>query len=241
MEVEAKEAWPLADVVGDQLHGEGPVAAAMTPSVVGDDIVSLRPANASLRARRLLVVGKAGVGKSTVTDQLVRAGAGLGLVDCTRATVARREATIANKRHRLVPGNSQAWIMVECRSAESIRRVLRVGRGGGTVLWIVDPTRPLPVQGNWIRTALAALSIRNVVLCVNRMDEIAFDQKQFADVVAHYRGVALPSSALHVASVPVAATHGCNIVSACEDMPWYGGLPLAKLLSLTPSTAPTYG
>ena len=201
----------------------------------------IQPRDASLGARRLLVCGRAGTGKTTVTNQLMRAGKGLCLVRDTPGIPVSGDASAASQRLGPITGNDRAWITVECRSGESMRRLLQAGRGARTAIWVVDPDQPLPQPGTWMRTALAALGIRDVVLCVNRMDQVGFRQSRFDRLVDRYLQVALPATAARLVAIPLVATRGCNITRSCDEMTWYQGLPLARLLSVGPSSARTYG
>ena len=74
------------------------------------------------------------------------------------------------------------------------------------------------------------LGIRHVVLAVNKMDLVDYDQDAFDAIVADYR--ASPSSIgiddCH--AIPVSALSGDNVVGRAARMPWYDGPTLLEHL-----------
>ncbi|HTJ14220.1 MAG TPA: GTP-binding protein [Dinghuibacter sp.] len=81
------------------------------------------------------------------------------------------------------------------------------------------------------------LRMRNVVVCVNKMDLVGFEASVFNDIHLEVLGIAdqlgVDRSTLHF--IPVAAKDGDNVVSPSDNMPWYNGQSLLSLLeSLQP-------
>jgi bifunctional enzyme CysN/CysC len=74
------------------------------------------------------------------------------------------------------------------------------------------------------------LGIRHVVLAVNKMDLVAFDQGLFDAVADAYRAYAASIGIEHVTCVPVSALQGDNIAKPSQNMPWYRGAPLLRCL-----------
>lgn len=71
---------------------------------------------------------------------------------------------------------------------------------------------------------LAMLGIRQVVVCVNKMDLVGYDQAHFERIEAEYRaflkGIGAPDPKHFV---PVAALHGDNLAVRSDKTPWYRG------------------
>lgn len=71
---------------------------------------------------------------------------------------------------------------------------------------------------------LSMLGIRQVVVCVNKMDLVGYDQAHFERIEAEYRaflkGIGAPEPKHFV---PIAALHGDNLASRSDRMPWYRG------------------
>jgi bifunctional enzyme CysN/CysC len=86
---------------------------------------------------------------------------------------------------------------------------------------------------------LAMLGIRQVVVCVNKMDLVGYDQKHFRAIEAEYRAFLEGIGAVSPrAFVPVAAIAGENLASRGKATPWYDGPTLLELLDKLPKAPP---
>ncbi len=78
------------------------------------------------------------------------------------------------------------------------------------------------------------LKISHVVVAVNKMDLVDYDQAVYARVVAAYQDFARQLGLQDVRAIPLSALAGDNVVAASDRMPWYQGPTLIELLeSLT--------
>ena len=79
----------------------------------------------------------------------------------------------------------------------------------------------------------ALLGLSHLVVCVNKMDLVAWDQARFdairAEVVAHATALGIPN----VHALPVSALHGDGVVRAA-GAPWHHGPTLLELLETLP-------
>ena len=75
------------------------------------------------------------------------------------------------------------------------------------------------------------LRIGHVVLAVNKMDLVDWDEARFNEIVAEYRDLAAQLPNIHdITPIPLAALHGDNIVDKSHEMPWYDGPSLLEHL-----------
>ena len=74
------------------------------------------------------------------------------------------------------------------------------------------------------------LGIRDVVLAVNKMDLVGFDQAVFERIVADFHAVLGHLHALAVTAIPVCARDGDNVTTPSTRMPWYQGTSLLAAL-----------
>jgi len=74
------------------------------------------------------------------------------------------------------------------------------------------------------------LGIRQVVLCVNKMDLVEYAESAFVEVREAYQKFSASLNFKKVDFVPIAALNGENIVQASEQMRWYNGKTLLQLL-----------
>jgi bifunctional enzyme CysN/CysC len=78
------------------------------------------------------------------------------------------------------------------------------------------------------------LGIRNIVLAVNKMDLVEYDQEVFDKIVAAYRGFATSIGIMDFMAIPISGFKGDNITARSEHMRWYGGAPLIAHLENVP-------
>lgn len=74
------------------------------------------------------------------------------------------------------------------------------------------------------------LAIKQVVVCVNKMDLVDFSQEVFDKIVADYKSMSASIELDNVTFIPISAKLGDNVVNKSEDMPWYTGKALLDFL-----------
>ncbi|MDX2133883.1 MAG: GTP-binding protein [Saprospiraceae bacterium] len=76
------------------------------------------------------------------------------------------------------------------------------------------------------------LGIKHIVLCVNKMDLVDYEETRFNDITEAFAEMVrgLNPTDVSVASIPVSALHGVNIAEKSPLTGWYAGLPLLQLL-----------
>jgi len=67
------------------------------------------------------------------------------------------------------------------------------------------------------------LRIPHLVVCVNKMDLVDYDQEAYEAVVQEFSEFARKFEMVDITFVPMSALHGDNVVSRSEKMPWYEG------------------
>jgi sulfate adenylyltransferase subunit 1 len=74
------------------------------------------------------------------------------------------------------------------------------------------------------------LQIPHIIVCVNKMDLVGFDQTVFEDIVSDFESIASKLSVKDVRFVPISALEGDNVVDRSSKMDWYQGPTLMYLL-----------
>ncbi len=77
---------------------------------------------------------------------------------------------------------------------------------------------------------LSLLGIRNVVLAVNKMDLMGYDESVYTDIVESYSEFAKEIGLDNVTAIPMSALVGDNILKRSAEMPWYHGPTLLSYL-----------
>ncbi|WP_174274739.1 sulfate adenylyltransferase subunit CysN [Sphingomonas bacterium] len=74
------------------------------------------------------------------------------------------------------------------------------------------------------------LGIRNLVLAVNKMDLIGYEQPRYDSIVADYRAFAQSIGIESFVAMPISGFKGDNITANSANMPWYEGPALLEHL-----------
>ena len=74
------------------------------------------------------------------------------------------------------------------------------------------------------------LGIRHVVLAVNKMDLVDYDQKRFEEITATARAFLEDLGISNMGSIPISALKGANLTRRDETMPWYDGPTVLEYL-----------
>ena len=73
---------------------------------------------------------------------------------------------------------------------------------------------------------VSLLELKHVVVCINKMDMVEFDQDIFETIKNDYSAIASRLNLHDVTFIPVSALKGDNIVNRSEKMNWYEGQSL---------------
>jgi sulfate adenylyltransferase subunit 1 len=88
----------------------------------------------------------------------------------------------------------------------------------------------LLIQTKRHSTIAHLLQIEHVVVAVNKMDLINYDQAIYDRIVAAYKEFAVSLGLKDITAIPLSALTGDNVVEPTVNMPWYNGPTLITLL-----------
>ena len=95
---------------------------------------------------------------------------------------------------------------------------------------LVDARKGLLPQTRRHATIAAMLGIRQIILTINKMDLVGFDQAVFDHIVADFAECAHRLGGFSVTAIPVCARAGDNIIDISQRIPWYSGTTLLGAL-----------
>jgi sulfate adenylyltransferase subunit 1 len=98
------------------------------------------------------------------------------------------------------------------------------------VVILVDARHGVVEQTRRHSIIASMLRIPRVVVAINKMDLIGFDEGVYNRIVEDYRQVASRLGLPDVTYIPISALRGDNIVEASTSMPWYEGPSLLRHL-----------
>jgi bifunctional enzyme CysN/CysC len=84
----------------------------------------------------------------------------------------------------------------------------------------------------------AMLGIRQILVVVNKMDLVGYDQSVFAAIHEEYAAFLAEIQATPLGFVPVSGRHGDNLVAPSPRTPWYDGPPLLERIDALDSAGP---
>ncbi|AYE97181.1 adenylyl-sulfate kinase [Mycobacterium paragordonae] len=98
------------------------------------------------------------------------------------------------------------------------------------VIVLVDARHGLLEQSRRHAFLASLLGIQHIVLAVNKMDLIGWDKEQFEAIRDDFHAFAARLDVQDVATIPISALHGDNVVTKSEQTPWYEGPALLSHL-----------
>ena len=70
------------------------------------------------------------------------------------------------------------------------------------------------------------LRVPHLVLCVNKMDLVGWDEAVFEHICDEFSAFSTKLDITDLTFIPISALHGDNVVASSPNMPWYQGAPL---------------
>lgn len=135
-------------------------------------------------------------------------------------------------RH-LDTGNGR-FLIADCPGHAQYTRNMATGASMADIaIMVVDVARGLLPQTLQHTTIVALLGVKHVILAVNKMDRIGYDQAAFDELVASYRKHAARLGLNDVVAVPISAALGVNVSTRSGEIGWYEGASLLEQLKLT--------
>ena len=95
---------------------------------------------------------------------------------------------------------------------------------------LVDARKGLLTQTLRHSYIASLMGIRRVMLAVNKMDLVNWDQATFDGIATAYRRFAADIDLTDVTCIPISALRGDNVAAASASMPWYAGPTLLSHL-----------
>lgn len=88
---------------------------------------------------------------------------------------------------------------------------------------LIDARRGVVEQTSRHAFIASLLRIRHVVVCVNKMDLVDYDETVFNKIVEDFKSFASRLDIPDVRFIPISALYGDNVVEPSTNMPWYEG------------------
>ena len=131
--------------------------------------------------------------------------------------------------------NNRKFIIADTPGHEQYtRNMITGGSTANLAIILVDARTGVITQTRRHTYLVSLLGIKHVVLAVNKMDLIHFDEKRFNDIVTEYKNFITPLGISDVTCIPLSALDGDNVVEKSDRTPWYTGQALLDYLETVP-------
>ncbi len=158
------------------------------------------------------------------------------LVDGLQAE--REQGITIDVAYRFFSTARRAFIVADAPGHEQYTRNMAVAAStADCALVLVDARKGLLTQTRRHTRIAALMGVRRVLLAVNKMDLIGWDQARFEEIRDAYQELA-DALGLTVQAVPLSALTGDNVTRAAAQAPWYAGPALLELLESAPAATP---
>ena len=174
--------------------------------------------------------------KAVLADQLAhvreRSVDGLDLALLTDGLRAEREQGITiDVAYRYFATARRSFILADTPGHVQYTRNMVTGASTADLAIVLVDARNGVVEQTKRHAFIAGLlGIPHMVVAVNKMDLVGYDEEAFDAIVADFAAFARRLDVRDVAFIPLSALHGDNVVERSEAMGWYGGLPLLEHL-----------
>jgi bifunctional enzyme CysN/CysC len=91
---------------------------------------------------------------------------------------------------------------------------------------LIDARNGVQTQTKRHSFIVSLLGIKHVVVAINKMDIVGFDEKVFEKIRSDYEAFVDALELADVTFIPISALKGDNIVNPSANMPWYSGSTL---------------
>ena len=165
------------------------------------------------------------------------------LTDGLRAE--REQGITIDVAYRYFSTARRKFIIADTPGHEQYTRNMATGAStADAAVVLIDASKGVLIQSRRHAYIASLLRVRNILVAVNKMDLIGYDEEAFRAIERDFRLVleqiaSDTGNPVDATFVPVSALAGDNIVHRSAAMPWYAGPSLLQLLESLPSSFDT--
>ncbi|MEA1618434.1 sulfate adenylyltransferase subunit CysN [Erythrobacter sp. T5W1-R] len=225
-----------------------------TDALIAEDIDAYLEAHQHKSLLRFITCGSVDDGKSTLIGRLLydskmifedqlaalesdsikhgTQGAEIDFALLVDGLAAEREQGITiDVAYRFFTTEKRKFIVADTPGHEQYTRNMVTGASTADLAVILIDARKGVLQQTRRHSYLVhLLGIRHVVLAVNKMDLVGYDQAAFDAILADYRAFATSIGITTFTAIPISGFKGDNITALSANTPWYSGPALIEHL-----------
>ena len=143
----------------------------------------------------------------------------------------REQGITVDVAYRFFDTDKRKFIVADCPGHEQYTRNMATGASTAELaIVLVDARKGLLTQTRRHSFIVSLLGIRHVLLAVNKMDLVGYDQAVFDRISAGYRELAGQLGIPNVTCIPLSALRGDNLLEQSPNTPWYRGASVLEHL-----------
>lgn len=151
------------------------------------------------------------------------------LVDGLQAE--REQGITIDVAYRFFATDRRRFIVADTPGHEQYTRNMATGASTADLAVIlIDARKGVLTQTRRHSRIVALMGIRHVVLAVNKMDLVNFNQFTFEQIATDYRQFADGLGFQDIQAIPVSGLEGDNVLQPSAQTPWYAGPSLMQYL-----------
>ncbi|MEG1748940.1 MAG: sulfate adenylyltransferase subunit CysN [Tannerellaceae bacterium] len=143
----------------------------------------------------------------------------------------REQGITIDVAYRYFSTNNRKFIIADTPGHEQYtRNMITGGSTANLAIILVDARTGVITQTRRHTYLVSLLGIKHVVLAVNKMDLVDFDEQVFNGIVTEYKQFVASLNIPDITFIPLSALDGDNVVDRSERTPWYTGSSLLTYL-----------
>ena len=151
------------------------------------------------------------------------------LVDGLQAE--REQGITIDVAYRFFATPARRFVVADTPGHEQYTRNMATGASTADLaVLLVDARKGLLTQTLRHSRIVAMLGVKHVVLAVNKMDLVNWDESLFSEIAGDYSGIAGELGFASIMAIPLSALEGDNVTRRGMHSPWYSGPSLLEYL-----------
>ncbi|WP_408932433.1 sulfate adenylyltransferase subunit 1 [Corynebacterium sp. YSMAA1_1_D6] len=157
------------------------------------------------------------------------------LVDGLRAE--REQGITIDVAYRYFATDKRTFILADTPGHVQYTRNTVTGMSTSqVVVLLIDARHGVVEQTRRHLNVAALLGVRHVILGVNKIDLVDYDEATFRAIESEFNDIAARLGITDSVAIPISALKGDNVVEGSANMPWYDGPTVLEVLETVPVT-----
>jgi len=134
----------------------------------------------------------------------------------------REQGITIDVAYRFFSSSKRKFIVADTPGHEQYTRNMATGASTADLaILLVDARHGVITQTKRHSFIVSLLGIKKVILAINKMDLVNYDQKTYQQIDQDYRDFAKNLNIEHIQSIPISALKGDNVYEKSKMMKWY--------------------